>query len=220
MEPARARLTAAAIGAQAARLIRNLRRPRIAAAAMPNSAIIGGAGTSVPLLLPEVDELVEDEDEVELDVEVEDDVEVELDVLVEDDELVLVVTLPLEVETSPVEVLTEPVEVETSPVEVLTEPVEVETSPVEVLTEPVEVETSPVLELELVVVETSPVEVEVPPVEVEVEDPPLDVEVEDPPVELVVDTSTFTTGASPPLVVVELTITLPPPLDPEKKPPK
>ena len=42
--------------------------------------------------------------------------------LVEDDELVLVVTLPLEVETSPVEVLTEPVEVETSPVEVLTEP--------------------------------------------------------------------------------------------------
>ena len=169
MEPARARLTAAAIGAQAARLIRNLRRPRIAAAAMPNSAIIGGAGTSVPLLLPEVDELVEDEDEVELDVEVEDDVEVELDVLVEDDELVLVVTLPLEVETSPVEVLTEPVEVETSPVEVLTEPVEVETSPVEVLTEPVEVETSPVLELELVVVETSPVEVEVPPVEPEEE---------------------------------------------------
>ena len=65
MEPARARLTAAAIGAQAARLIRNLRRPRIAAAAMPNSAIIGGAGTSVPLLLPEVDELVEDEDEGE-----------------------------------------------------------------------------------------------------------------------------------------------------------
>ena len=52
---------------------------------MPNSAIIGGAGTSVPLLLPEVDELVEDEDEVELDVEVEDDVEVELDVHRTDD---------------------------------------------------------------------------------------------------------------------------------------
>ena len=101
MEPARARLTAAAIGAQAARLIRNLRRPRIAAAAMPNSAIIGGAGTSVPLLLPEVDELVEDEDEVELDVEVEDDVEVELDVLVEDDELVLVVTCLLYTSPSP-----------------------------------------------------------------------------------------------------------------------
>ena len=57
-----------------------MRRPRIAAAAKPNSAIIGGAGTSVPLLLPEVDELVEDE--VELDVEVEDEVELELDVLV------------------------------------------------------------------------------------------------------------------------------------------
>ena len=128
--------------------MRNLRRPRIAAAAKPNSAIIGGAGTSVPLLLPEVDELVDDE--VELDVEVED--EVELDVLVEDELLVLVVTLPLEVETSPVEVETLPVEVETSPVEVEIDPVEVE--------------------------------------------------VDVPPVEVVVETSTITSGVSPPVVVV------------------
>ena len=98
-------------------------------------------------------------------------------VLVEDELLVLVVTLPLEVETSPVEVDTLPVEVDTSPVEV----------------------------------ETSPVEVEIDPVEVEVEVPP---------VEVVVETSTITSGVSPPVVVVELTITLPPPLDPEKKPPK
>ena len=113
--------------------MRNLRRPRIAAAAKPNSAIIGGAGTSVPLLLPEVDELVDDE--VELDVEVEE--EVELDVLVEDELPVLVVTLPLEVETSPVEVETLPVEVETSPVEVEIDPVEVEVDvpPVEVVVE-------------------------------------------------------------------------------------
>ena len=135
--------------------MRNLRRPRIAVAAKPNSAIIGGAGTSVPLLLPEVDELVDDE--VELDVEVED--EVELDVLVEDELLVLVVTLPLDVETSPVEVETLPVEVDTSPVEV----------------------------------ETSPVDVEIDPVEVEVDVPP---------VEVVVETSTITSGVSPPVVVV------------------
>ena len=77
MEPATARLS---YGRRqfphAPRLIRNLRRPRIAAAAIPNSAIIGGAGTSVPLLLPEL------EVELELDVLVEEELEVE----VEDDD--------------------------------------------------------------------------------------------------------------------------------------
>ena len=105
---------------------RKRRRPRIAAAAKPNSAIIGGAGTSVPLLVPlpelveeDVDDEVELEVDVLLEVDVDDDVEVELDVLVEEDELVLVVMLPLVVVTSPVEVETDPVEVETSPVDVL-----------------------------------------------------------------------------------------------------
>ena len=74
-----------------------LRRRRSAAAARPNSTIIGGAGTSVPL-----DELVLVEllvlEEVELDEEVEDDVELlVLDVISpEVEELVLLL-----VETSP-----------------------------------------------------------------------------------------------------------------------
>lgn len=124
---------------------RILRRPRMAAAARPNRIVIGGAGTSVPLLvapdvipelplvLPEVEEDVEVE--VELDVDVEDDVEVEDDVLEEvevDDELV----------TAPVEVLTFPDEVDTAPVLVETAPVEEDTSP-EDDTAPVEDETLP-----------------------------------------------------------------------------
>ncbi|MEO9491266.1 MAG: hypothetical protein ABJG26_06535, partial [Marinomonas sp.] len=63
----------------------NFLRPRIAAIANPNSAIIGGAGTSVPLLVPVVplEPLVDDVDVEEL---VLDDVE----------ELVLLVTPEVE----------------------------------------------------------------------------------------------------------------------------
>ena len=213
----------------------------MAAAAIPNRIIIGGAGTSVPLLvLLEVLELelVELLEEVELEVLelvdellellVLDDTSPleELDVLVtspleleleeDEEELELDEELELELETSPevdVELLTSPEEEEVD-VE-LTCPVEVDTSPVlvdvevDVLTWPVEVETSPV---ELLTSPVDVVEVTEPVDELD-ELPPLLVLVE-------VDTSMSMSGISPPVVVVELTTTLPPLDPPPKKPPK
>jgi len=87
----------------------SLRRRSTAAAARPNSAIIGGAGTSVPLVEPDVLELVELELLVLEELEVLELDEVELEV----EELVLEVMFPeveVLVETSPeveVEVLDE-----------------------------------------------------------------------------------------------------------------
>lgn len=83
---------------------RSLRRVRIAAAARPNSAIIGGAGTSWPPLEPDddedellLDELDEDEellllpvDPVDVPVELDDEEELDED----DEELVLLVMSP------------------------------------------------------------------------------------------------------------------------------
>lgn len=127
--------------AASARLAKRCRATSAAAAA-PNSRIIGGAGTSVPPLLLDVELLLEED---VLD-DVEEEVDVELDVLVDPpklDEL----TLPDEVETPPVEV-------ETPPVDVLTPPVDVDTPPVDVdVLDPPDVE-------------------ETPPVDVEVLDPP------------------------------------------------
>ena len=95
-----------------ARRARRLRATRAAAAA-PNSRIIGGAGTSVP---PEdveldVEELVDEDVLDDVDEEPEVELEVDVDVLVDppklDDE-VLVELPPVEVELPPVEVLDPP----------------------------------------------------------------------------------------------------------------
>ena len=100
---------------------RRLRATRAAAAA-PNSRIIGGAGTSVPPEEVELDveELVDEDVLDEVDDEPEVELEVEVDVLVDppklDDE-VLVELPPVEVELPPVEV-----DVELPPVEVLDPP--------------------------------------------------------------------------------------------------
>lgn len=69
----------------------NLRRPRIAAAAAPNKMVIGGAGTSVPLLVPpeELDELLEPLEELE-----DEELELDEDELLDEEELVLLVILP------------------------------------------------------------------------------------------------------------------------------
>ena len=91
----------------------SLRRRSTAAAARPNSAIIGGAGTSVPLVEPDVLELVELELLVLEELEVLELDEVELEV----EELVLEVMFPeveVLVETSP-ELLLETCLLYTSP---------------------------------------------------------------------------------------------------------
>lgn len=188
------------------------RRPRMAAAAMPNNAIIGGAGTSVPLLvdeevpleLDELDEdelLLDDEDdelvllvispEVELLPEDEDELELE-----DDEPLLPDVLAPGSTGSPPpeeLELLDEELEeddeeeldeeLELPPVVLDTAPVELDTAPVELDTAPVELDTAPV-ELETLpeLLDTAPVLDETAPVELDTLPDVVDEVLEIPPV--------------------------------------
>lgn len=212
---------------QAVRARDSLRRPTTAAAAAPNRISIGGAGTSWPPVLVEVDPpedvLVDDDEDVE--DEVDDDVEVlvDEDELVEvdelDEELVLVDTLPELVDTLPdvVEVDDTLPDVEEMLPELVVVVDEVTLPDVVELTFPEVVEdTLPdVVDVTLpeVLVDTLPdvVEVETLPdvVELVLVTLPDEVDVTVPPVVV-------------PPVVVDVMTTLPPPplLPPPKNPPK